>query len=174
MLFKRRSRSSMAASTPGHAILWIASISAIRSALRILPVTARELELLGPFGHVLGLLPADQGGVILVGKRAAESRFHLQDHGGKQFARSRVLPSVSASFRSFSNRLRSSSLRLMRRENFWVSMTIPSMPEGTSSESFLTSSPARPKMACSSFSSGVSSVFDLGETLPTRMSPGRT
>ena len=60
----------------------------------------------------------------------------------------------------------------MRRENFCVSMTIPSTPEGTSSESFFTSSPARPKMACSSFSSGVSSVFDFGETLPTRMSPG--
>ena len=60
----------------------------------------------------------------------------------------------------------------MRRENFCVSMTMPSTPEGTSSESFFTSSPARPKIACSSFSSGVSSVLLLGETLPTRMSPG--
>ena len=48
---------------------------------------------------------------------------------------------------------------------FWVSITMPSMPEGTSSESFFTSSPARPKMACSSFSSGVSSVFDFGRDL---------
>ena len=84
----------------------------------------------------------------------------------------RALPSASASLSAFSNSFRSSSERLMRRENFCVSMTMPSMPEGTSSESFFTSSPARPKIACSSFSSGVSSVFDLGETLPTRMSPG--
>ena len=62
----------------------------------------------------------------------------------------------------------------MRRENFCVSMTMPSTPEGTSSESFFTSSPARPKIACSSFSSGVSSVLLFGETLPTRMSPGWT
>ena len=51
-------------------------------------------------------------------------------------------------------------------------MTTPSTPEGTSRQSFFTSSPARPKIACSSFSSGVSSLLDLGETLPTRMSPG--
>ena len=61
-----------------------------------------------------------------------------------------------------------------RRLNRCVSMTMPSTPDGTSSESFFTSSPARPKIACSSFSSGVSSLFDLGETLPTRMSPGLT
>jgi hypothetical protein len=45
---------------------------------------------------------------------------------------------------------------------------------GTSSESFFTSSPARPKIACSSFSSGVSSLLLFGATLPTRMSPGPT
>jgi len=50
------------------------------------------------------------------------------------------------------------ALRLKR----WVSMTMPSTPEGTSRLSFLTSSPARPKIACSSFSSGVSSLLDLG------------
>src|SRR5256885_701867 len=61
-----------------------------------------------------------------------------------------------------------------RRLKRCVSMTIPSTPEGTSSESFLTSSPARPKMACKSFSSGVSSERDFGDTLPTRMSPGTT
>ena len=86
----------------------------------------------------------------------------------------RSLPLASASFSAASKVLRSSSVRLMRRENFCVPMTMPSTPDGTSSESFFTSSPARPKMACSSFSSGVSSVFDLGETLPTRISPGRT
>ena len=61
-----------------------------------------------------------------------------------------------------------------RRENLRVPMTMPLVPAGTSSESFFTSSPARPKIACSSFSSGVSSVLLLGLTLPTRMSPGPT
>ena len=85
-----------------------------------------------------------------------------------------ALPALSTSLSSFSKTFRSSSERLMRRENFCVSITMPSIPEGTSSESFLTSSPARPKIACSSFSSGVSSVLLLGLTLPTRMSPGLT
>ena len=84
------------------------------------------------------------------------------------------LSTVSTSLSSFSKALRSSSMRLIRRLNRWVSMTIPSTPEGTSSESFFTSSPARPKIACSSFSSGVSSLLDFGATLPTRMSPGLT
>ena len=71
----------------------------------------------------------------------------------------------SVSFSSFSKALRSSSLRLIRRLNRWVLMTMPSTPEGTSSESFFTSSPARPKIACSSFSSGVSSLLDFGRDL---------
>ena len=54
---------------------------------------------------------------------------------------------------------------LARRLKRCVSMTTPSMPDGTSRLSFLTSSPARPKMACSSFSSGVSSLFDFGRHL---------
>ena len=86
----------------------------------------------------------------------------------------RTFSTASVSLSSFSNALRSSSLRLIRRLNRWVLITIPSTPEGTSSESFLTSSPARPKIACSSFSSGVSSLLLLGATLPTRMSPGLT
>ena len=85
-----------------------------------------------------------------------------------------TLSASSVSFSSFSKALRSSSFRLIRRLNRWVLITIPSTPEGTSSESFLTSSPARPKIAWSSFSSGVSSLFDFGATLPTRMSPGLT
>ena len=68
---------------------------------------------------------------------------------------------ASMSFSSFSKALRSSSFRLIRRLNRWVSMTMPSTPDGTSSESFFTSSPARPKIACSSFSSGVSSLLRL-------------
>ena len=67
-----------------------------------------------------------------------------------------------------------SSLRCMRRLKRFAPMTTPSVPAGTSSESFFTSSPARPKIACSSFSSGLSSDFDFGLTLPTRMSPGPT
>ena len=67
---------------------------------------------------------------------------------------------------------RSSSVRFTLRENFCASMTMPSTPGGISSESFFTSSPARPKIACSSFSSGVSSLLLFGATLPTRMSPG--
>ena len=67
-----------------------------------------------------------------------------------------------------------SSDRCIRRLNFFAPITMPCVPAGTSSESFFTSSPARPKIACSSFSSGVSSVLAFGETLPTRMSPGPT
>ena len=67
-----------------------------------------------------------------------------------------------------------SSVMCMRRLNRWAPMTTPSSPAGISSESFFTSSPARPKIACSSFSSGVSSLLLFGATLPTRMSPGPT
>ena len=69
------------------------------------------------------------------------------------------------SLSSFSKALRSSSFRLIRRLKRWVLMTMPSTPDGTSSESFLTSSPARPKIACSSFSSGVSSLLLFGDDL---------
>ncbi len=84
------------------------------------------------------------------------------------------LPSLSASLICFWKSRRSSSERLICRANFSVAVTMPSTPDGTSSESFLTSSPARPKIAWSSFSSGVSSVLLFGETFPTRISPGRT
>ncbi len=40
----------------------------------------------------------------------------------------------------------------MRRLKRWAAITTPSSPAGISSESFFTSSPARPKIACSSFS----------------------
>src|ERR1700748_1371124 len=53
----------------------------------------------------------------------------------------------------------------IRRLKRWAPMTTPSVPAGTSSESFFTSSPARPKIACSSFSSGESSVFTFGATV---------
>ena len=67
-----------------------------------------------------------------------------------------------------------SSLRCVRRLKCLAPITMPSWPAGNSSESFFTSSPARPKIACSSFSSGESSVLLFGETLPTRMSLGPT
>jgi hypothetical protein len=52
-----------------------------------------------------------------------------------------------------------------------TSMTVPSMPGGTRSELSFTSEAFSPKIARSSFSSGVSWLSPLGVTLPTRMSP---
>ena len=57
------------------------------------------------------------------------------------------------------------------RVNTCTSITVPSMPEGTRSEVSFTSEAFSPKIARSSFSSGVSWVSPLGVTLPTRMSP---
>ena len=53
-------------------------------------------------------------------------------------------------------------------------MTTPRVPGGMVSEAFFTSTPALPKIAWSSFSSGVSSLFDFGATLPTSTSPAST
>ena len=53
-------------------------------------------------------------------------------------------------------------------------MTVPSMPGGTRSEVSFTSDAFSPKIARSSFSSGVSWVSPFGVTLPTRMSPAFT
>jgi hypothetical protein len=60
------------------------------------------------------------------------------------------------------------------REKILASTTTPSMPAGQYSEASLTSPAFSPKIARSSFSSGVSWVSPLGVTLPTRMSPGLT
>ena len=51
---------------------------------------------------------------------------------------------------------------------------IPSIPDDTSSDSFFTSSPARPKIACNNFSSGDNSLLLFGAILPTKISPGFT
>ena len=51
---------------------------------------------------------------------------------------------------------------------------MPSMPGGQMSEASRTSPAFSPKIARSSFSSGVSCVSPFGVTLPTRMSPGLT
>ena len=53
-------------------------------------------------------------------------------------------------------------------------MMMPATPEGTTSEVSFTSAAFSPKIARRSFSSGASSVSDLGVILPTRMSPGFT
>ncbi len=55
-----------------------------------------------------------------------------------------------------------------------TSMTVPFMPEGTRSEVSFTSLAFSPKIARSSFSSGVSWVSPLGVTLPTSTSPAPT
>ncbi|MNZ67413.1 hypothetical protein D3C78_856620 [compost metagenome] len=53
-------------------------------------------------------------------------------------------------------------------------MTVPLVPVGTRREVSLTSLAFSPKIARSSFSSGVSWVSPFGVTLPTRMSPAPT
>ena len=63
------------------------------------------------------------------------------------------------------------SLSTPSRVNTRTSMTVPSMPGGTRRPVSLTSEAFSPKIARSSFSSGVSWVSPFGVTLPTRMSP---
>ena len=60
------------------------------------------------------------------------------------------------------------------RVKTWTSITVPLMPEGTRSEVSFTSEAFSPKIARSSFSSGVSWVSPLGVTLPTSVSPACT
>ena len=67
-----------------------------------------------------------------------------------------------------------SSFSTPLREKIFTSTTMPSMPGGQTSEASRTSPAFSPKIARSSFSSGVSWVSPLGVTLPTRMSPGLT
>ncbi len=65
-----------------------------------------------------------------------------------------------------------SSLVVPRREKTLTSTTVPSIPGGVTREESRTSPAFSPKIARSSFSSGVSCVSPFGVTLPTRMSPG--
>ena len=76
-----------------------------------------------------------------------------------------VSPSICSARESFSTPL---------RQKIFTSTTIPSMPGGVVSEASRTSLDFSPKIARSSFSSGVSWVSPLGVTLPTRISPGLT
>ena len=66
------------------------------------------------------------------------------------------------------------SLSTPSRVNTRTSITVPSMPGGTRRPVSLTSEAFSPKIARSSFSSGVSWVSPFGVTLPTRMSPAFT
>ena len=66
------------------------------------------------------------------------------------------------------------SFSMPSRVNTCTSMTVPFIPDGTRSDVSFTSDAFSPKMARSSFSSGVSCVSPFGVTLPTRMSPAAT
>ena len=67
-----------------------------------------------------------------------------------------------------------SSFSMPLREKIRTPTTMPSMPGGQVSDASFTSPAFSPKIARSSFSSGVSWVSPFGVTLPTRMSPGLT
>ena len=67
-----------------------------------------------------------------------------------------------------------SSLSTPRREKTRTSTTVPMPPGGTRSEVSRTSEAFSPKIARSSFSSGVIGDSPFGVTLPTRMSPALT
>ena len=67
-----------------------------------------------------------------------------------------------------------SSFSMPLREKILTPTMMPSMPGGQISEASRTSPAFSPKIARSSFSSGVSWVSPFGVTLPTRMSPGFT
>ncbi len=67
-----------------------------------------------------------------------------------------------------------SSFSMPLREKIRTPTTMPSMPGGHVSDASFTSPAFSPKIARSSFSSGVSCVSPFGVTLPTRMSPGFT
>jgi hypothetical protein len=67
-----------------------------------------------------------------------------------------------------------SSFSMPLREKIFTPTMMPSMPGGQISDASRTSPAFSPKIARSSFSSGVSCVSPFGVTLPTRMSPGLT
>ena len=67
-----------------------------------------------------------------------------------------------------------SSFSMPFREKILTPTMMPSMPGGQVSDASRTSPAFSPKIARSSFSSGVSCVSPFGVTLPTRMSPGFT
>ena len=96
----------------------------------------------------------------------------------RRFKRSSVRMRISSPRFFSSLATYSASICLARSSFSWplrlkmrTSTTVPSMPGGQVSEASRTSPAFSPKMARSSFSSGVNCVSPLGVTLPTRMSP---
>ncbi|MCY1174775.1 hypothetical protein D9M73_149870 [compost metagenome] len=90
-----------------------------------------------------------------------------------------MVRSSSESFfrRSISSRsiaIARSSLSMPWRLNTRTSTTVPATPGGKRSEVSRTSDAFSPKMARSSFSSGVIGLSPFGVILPARMSPGST
>ncbi|MCY1440212.1 hypothetical protein D9M71_564770 [compost metagenome] len=98
--------------------------------------------------------------------------------------RSKVAPSTMRNSSLRSLRISSSCIFSMARAResrstpsrvkTCTSMTVPLVPVGTRREVSFTSDAFSPKIARSSFSSGVSWVSPFGVTLPTRMSPAWT
>ncbi len=114
-----------------------------------------------PLGPLLTVLPGSNSYSRVFSERSMIAR-----------SSSRSLPRRSISARSMA-RARS-SLSTPRRENTRTSTTVPVTPGGTRSEVSRTSEAFSPKIARSSFSSGVIGVSPFGVTLPTRMSPAFT
>ncbi len=85
---------------------------------------------------------------------------------------SRSLARRSISARSIA--IARSSLSTPRRLNTRTSTIVPVTPGGSLSDVSRTSDAFSPKIARSSFSSGVIGLSPFGVTLPTRMSPGFT
>ena len=91
----------------------------------------------------------------------------------RECAAGRSSPCAPRSSSAFSIARARESCSTPSRVNTRTSITVPSMPGGTRSEVSFTSDAFSPKIARSSFSSGVSWVSPFGVTLPTRMSPAR-
>ena len=98
--------------------------------------------------------------------RAAKLRSRMARSSSRSLARRSISARSIASARS--------SLSTPRRENTRTSTIVPETPGGRRSEVSRTSEAFSPKIARSSFSSGVIGDSPFGVTLPTRMSPGFT
>ncbi len=114
-----------------------------------------------PLGPETATLPTNSSR-----RRACMLRFRMANSS------SRSLPRRSISDRSMA--MARSSLSTPWRLKTRTSTMVPVTPGGRRSEVSRTSDAFSPKMARSSFSSGVIGLSPLGVTLPTRMSPGWT
>jgi len=114
-----------------------------------------------PFGPPLATRP-----ISCERRRAKIAASRMRNWSSKSFLTRLISePSICLARLSFS---------MPSRVNTCTSMTTPSMPGGTRRLLSFTSLAFSPKMARSSFSSGVSWLSPFGVTLPTRMSPART